>query len=121
MAAFCSRASISPRCAAGISGSGARAAMIFQQFNLVGRLDVLTNVLMGRLSEMPSWRSLFQLWPEEDIAVAVSALGEFDMGSLAAQRAGHLPGGPHERGAIPPALVQEPGIILGREAISSLD
>ena len=42
----------------------ARSAMIFQQFNLVGRLDVLTNVLMGRLAEMPSWRSLTQLWPE---------------------------------------------------------
>src|SRR5690349_15844482 len=52
----------------------ARSAMIFQQFNLIGRLDVLTNVLMGRLAEMPSWRSLFQLWPEEDIAVAMSAL-----------------------------------------------
>src|SRR5207248_2930562 len=36
----------------------ARSAMIFQQFNLVGRLDVLTNVLMGRLSEIPLWRSL---------------------------------------------------------------
>ena len=36
----------------------ARSAMIFQQFNLVGRLDVLTNVLMGRLAEIPSWRSL---------------------------------------------------------------
>src|SRR5437763_1513000 len=48
----------------------ARSAMIFQQFNLVGRLDVLTNVLMGRLSEIPLWRSLAQLWPEQDIAVA---------------------------------------------------
>ena len=36
----------------------ARSAMIFQQFNLVGRLDVLTNVLMGRLATMPAWRSL---------------------------------------------------------------
>src|SRR3569832_1009463 len=44
----------------------ARSAMIFQQFNLVGRLDVLTNVLMGRLAEIPSWRSLIQAWPGED-------------------------------------------------------
>src|SRR5579871_3166578 len=43
----------------------ARSAMIFQQFNLIGRLDVLTNVLMGRLSEMPAWRSLIQLRSEE--------------------------------------------------------
>ena len=42
-----------------------RSAMIFQQFNLVGRLDVLTNVLMGRLSEVPFWRSLAQLWPDD--------------------------------------------------------
>src|SRR6267143_1598682 len=71
----------------------ARSAMIFQQFNLVGRLDVLTNVLMGRLSEIPSWRSLSQLWPEEDVAVAMSALEQFDMGALAAQRADQLSGG----------------------------
>ncbi len=57
----------------------ARSAMIFQQFNLVGRLDVLTNVLMGRLAEIPSWRSLTQLWPEEDRALAMSALEQFDM------------------------------------------
>src|SRR3569833_3939686 len=43
----------------------ARAAMIFQQYNLVGRLDVLTNVLMGRLATMPAWRSLPQAWPDE--------------------------------------------------------
>ena len=65
----------------------ARSAMIFQQFNLVGRLDVLTNVLMGRLAEIPSWRSLTQSWPEADKALAMSALEQFDMASLAAQRA----------------------------------
>src|SRR4030081_2904139 len=54
-----------------------RAAIILQQFNLVGRLDVLTNVLMGRLAEIPSWRSLAQLWPEQDKALAMSAPGQF--------------------------------------------
>src|SRR6516162_7411820 len=44
----------------------ARSAMIFQQFNLIGRLDVLTNVLMGRLSEIPTWKSLLQAWPAQD-------------------------------------------------------
>ena len=68
----------------------ARSAMIFQQFNLVGRLDVLTNVLMGRLAEIPSWRSLTQAWPEEDKALAMSALEQFDMASIAAQRADQL-------------------------------
>jgi len=59
----------------------ARSAMIFQQFNLVGRLDVLTNVLMGRLAEIPSWRSLTQLWPEEDRALAIVGAGTVRYGS----------------------------------------
>src|SRR6201991_3779526 len=90
----------------------ARSAMIFQQFNLIGRLDVLTNVLMGRLSDIPAWRSLFQIWPEEDVAVAMSALEQFDMAQHAAQRADQLSGGQQQRVAIARALVQEPEIIL---------
>jgi phosphonate transport system ATP-binding protein len=99
----------------------ARSAMIFQQFNLVGRLDVLTNVLMGRLADIPSWRSLTQLWPEQDRALAMSALEQFDMGSFAAQRADQLSGGQQQRVAIARALVQNPEIILADEPIASLD
>ena len=98
-----------------------RSAMIFQQFNLVGRLDVLTNVLMGRISEMPLWRSLAQLWPEDDLAVAMSALEQFDMASMAAQRTDQLSGGQQQRVAIARALVQQPDIILADEPIASLD
>src|SRR5215813_15584470 len=87
-------------------------AMIFQQFNLIGRLDVLTNVLMGRLSEIPTWKSLLQIWPEQDVAVAMSALEQFDMAQHAAQRADQLSGGQQQRVAIARAMVQEPDIIL---------
>ncbi|UFN48789.1 phosphonate ABC transporter ATP-binding protein [Roseomonas sp. OT10] len=99
----------------------ARCAMVFQQFNLCGRLDVLTNVLVGRLNRVPAHRALLQLWSEADIAMALAALERFDMAGLAAQRADSLSGGQQQRVAIARALVQEPEIILADEPIASLD
>jgi len=99
----------------------ARGAMVFQQFNLIGRLDVLTNVLMGRLAMVSSWRALLGLWPDNDKAIALAALEQFDLGQLAGQRADHLSGGPMQRVAIARALVQEPELILADEPIASLD
>jgi phosphonate transport system ATP-binding protein len=96
-------------------------AMVFQQFNLVGRLDVLTNVLMGRLSTVPTWRSVLQLWSDEDKVRALGALERFDMAEFAAKRCDQLSGGQQQRVAICRALIQEPKIILADEPIASLD
>jgi phosphonate transport system ATP-binding protein len=99
----------------------ARAAMIFQQFNLVGRLDVLTNVLMGRLAEVSTWKAVLRLWSDDDKAIALSALEQFEIAALAAQRAEQLSGGQQQRVAIARAMVQQPDIILADEPVASLD
>ena len=96
-------------------------AMVFQQFNLIGRLDVLTNVLMGRLTSVPTWRSLLTLWSDADKLAALEALDRFGMADFAAQRCDQLSGGQQQRVAICRALVQQPKIILADEPIASLD
>jgi phosphonate transport system ATP-binding protein len=98
-----------------------QAAMVFQQFALVGRLDVLTNVMMGRLNYMGTARSLLKLWREEDRAIALSALEQLDVANLSARRADTLSGGQQQRVAIARALVQEPKLLLADEPIASLD
>ena len=96
-------------------------AMIFQQFNLVGRVDVLTNVLLGRLNSRPTMMSLLNIFSHEERLDAIRALDRLDIAQTALQRAGTLSGGQQQRVAIARALMQSPKIILADEPIASLD
>lgn len=95
--------------------------MIFQQFNLAGRLDVLTNVLMGRINSIGTPRAMLKLWPVAEKLKALRALDQLDLGDFAAQRAESLSGGQQQRVAIARTLVQNPKIILADEPVASLD
>jgi phosphonate transport system ATP-binding protein len=99
----------------------ARTAMIFQQFNLIHRLDVLTNVLCGCLHEIGSPRMLLKLFTEAERIDAINALDRVGMAEFAMNRADALSGGQQQRVAIARALMQKPTIILADEPISSLD
>ena len=99
----------------------ARTAMIFQQFNLVNRLDVLTNVLCGRLNRMSTARVLFKMFTPAERALAIRALDRLGLAEVAMNRADALSGGQQQRVAIARALMQEPTILLADEPIASLD
>lgn len=98
-----------------------RCAMIFQQFNLVPRMDVVSNVLHGTLNKRSTVATLFNLYPQEDIHKAIEILDRLGIAEQAPKRAEALSGGQQQRVAIARALMQDPKIILADEPIASLD
>jgi phosphonate transport system ATP-binding protein len=104
-----------------IRTSRAAIGFVFQQFNLVGRLNVLTNVMVGNLGRMPLWRSLLRVFNDEERRLAVAALDRVGIAQCTFQRASTLSGGQQQRAAIARALVQKAKLILADEPIASLD
>ena len=95
-------------------------AMVFQQHQLIGRLSVLQNVLVGRLGYYSSWRSLFPL-PQADKYFALECLERVGLFEKALERVDNLSGGQQQRVGIARGLVQKPKIILADEPVASLD
>ncbi len=98
-----------------------RCAMIFQQFNLVPRMDVVSNVLHGTLNKRSTFATMFNLYPQSDIHQAIEILDRLGIAEQAPKRADALSGGQQQRVAIARALMQDPKIILADEPIASLD
>ena len=101
--------------------SRAGIGFVFQQFNLVGRLPVITNVLTGLLPRVPLWRSLLRVFLRHEVALGMDALSQVGIDDYAFQRASTLSGGQQQRAAIARTLVQNARVILADEPIASLD
>src|SRR5262249_10412664 len=99
----------------------ARVGVIFQQFNLVPRLSVLTNVCLGLLGQMPFMRGTLGNFTMDERRWAMQALGRVGMTEHALKRGSELSGGQQQRAAIARTLLRGAGVVLAAEPIASLD
>ena len=98
-----------------------RIGFIFQQFELVGPLTVLENVLTGSLATMRGPRVGVWSYPRELRLTALAHLDRVGLLERAYQRADTLSGGQQQRVAIARALMQDPELLLADEPVASLD
>ena len=99
----------------------ANVGMVFQQFNLVDRLQVLTNVTLGALGRVPLWRTITNFFPQNVRELAIESLARVGIAEKAFQRASTLSGGQQQRAAIARVLTQQAEVLLADEPIASLD
>lgn len=105
----------------GASQIRSQVGFVFQQFNLVNRLPVITNVLVGQLYRTPWWRSLLMRFSVDQRRHALEALAAMGIEDTAWRRASTLSGGQQQRAALARCLVQGARLILADEPIASLD
>jgi phosphonate transport system ATP-binding protein len=103
------------------AASRRRVGIVFQQFNLVDRLSLITNVLIGALGQIPAWRGYLGWFSEVEKRRAMASLHRVGLAEHAGQRASTLSGGQQQRAAIARVLLQEAELLLADEPIASLD
>jgi phosphonate transport system ATP-binding protein len=99
----------------------ARIGMVFQQFNLIKRRSVLTNVISGKLGQLNTLDSILERFSKDVYNEAYENLEKVGISDKAHVRADSLSGGQQQRVAIARSLMQHPKLVLADEPVASLD